>query len=83
MSDHFITIPHFAERVDASAKTAKRIVESAGLPTFRIGGQLRLRESDVDGYLEGQRIEPATPAETSLKTLVHAAVERAKKRRES
>lgn len=82
MTNHFITIPTFAARIDASPKTAKRIVKSAGLPTFPIGGQLRLRESDVNAYLEGQRIEPTIP-ETNLKTLVHAAVERVKKRRAS
>ena len=82
MTDRLIRIPDFAAKIATGTKTAKRIAAEAGLPMFRIGGQLRLRESDVTAYLDGQQIEPTVPA-INLKTLVHAAVERAKKRRAS
>lgn len=80
--DRYTTIASIAARIESSTKTAQRILTAAGVPIFRIGGQIRFRAADIDAYFESQKIEPSVP-EVSLKTLVHAAVERAKKRRAS
>lgn len=65
-----------------SPKTARRIAEHDGIPMYRIGRSLMLRQSDIDQWIEGKRLTAAHET-NPMKDLVHRAVERARKRRAS
>ncbi len=54
-----MTMPAFGDKIGGRcAKTAKRIAIKEGLPLYRIGGTVMVKEVDVTAWLENQRIEP-------------------------
>jgi len=82
VSDRLITLLAVAVVLACSQRTVRRLIAKGDLPVYRVGGGLRVRESDVRAYIESHRIE--WPAERSgLKSLVARAVQRARERRAS
>jgi excisionase family DNA binding protein len=82
VSDRLMTLLSVAVVLSCSQRTVRRLIAQGDLPVYRVGGGLRVRESDVGAYIESHRIE--RPSERSgLKALVARAVQRARERRSS
>ena len=48
-----LTLKEAAEALRLSTRTVQRMVKSKELPSFKVGGQWRLRESELQKWLEG------------------------------
>lgn len=46
-----LTVPEAAERLRVSEKTVRRLIDGAGLPALRVGGQIRLDKSELESWL--------------------------------
>jgi len=45
-----------AERLDVSEKSVRRCIERGELPAYRIGGQIRIGEEDLQNFLRSCRM---------------------------
>jgi len=48
-----LTLRETAELLRVSRRTLQRMIEGKKLPVFRVGGQWRVRESQLTKWLEG------------------------------
>lgn len=48
----FLTVAEVAELLRVSTMTVYRLIKSGELPAARIGKSYRVREDDIDAYLE-------------------------------
>ncbi len=55
-----LTAPQCAERLGISPKTLRNLYRCGQLPSIRIGGSVRIAESDLEDFL--QRNRQAAPA---------------------
>lgn len=46
-----------AEQLGVQVKTVYVLIHERGLPAFRLGRTLRVKEQDVERWLEGQRVQ--------------------------
>jgi len=51
-SDDFLTVAEVARRLRVSNMTVYRLINAGQLPAARIGKSYRIRDADVDVYLE-------------------------------
>jgi excisionase family DNA binding protein len=49
-----VSITDAAMYLGVSADTVRRLVRGGAIPHARIGNSIRIRRSDLDGYLDGQ-----------------------------
>ncbi|MEM9034342.1 MAG: helix-turn-helix domain-containing protein [Actinomycetota bacterium] len=49
-----------AERLGVTPRTLYRFIDEGQLPGYRMGRVIRLKQADVDAYIETCRIEPGT-----------------------
>jgi len=49
-----------ARRIGITPRTLYRFLDEGGLPAYRFGRVIRLKQSDVDAFIETCRIEPGT-----------------------
>jgi excisionase family DNA binding protein len=49
-----------AESLGITSRTLYRLIDEGRLPAYKLGRVIRLMQSDIDGYLESQRIEPGS-----------------------
>ncbi len=49
-----------AKRLGVTARTLYRFIDEDGLAAYRFGRVIRLKQSDVDDYIETCRIEPGS-----------------------
>ena len=49
-----------ARRLGVTPRTLYRFIDEGGVPAYRLGRVIRLKQSDVDAYIEQCRIEPGT-----------------------
>ena len=49
-----------ARRLGVTPRTLYRFIDEGGVPAYRLGRVIRLKQSDVDSYIEHCRIEPGT-----------------------
>ena len=49
-----------ARRLGVTPRTLYRFIDEGGLPAYRLGRVIRLKQSDIDRYIETCRIEPGT-----------------------
>lgn len=82
MTDRLLTILAFAEYICASMRTARRIVQSGEIVSYKVRGRVMVKFSEVERWLEAHRLERANE-KSDLKTLVQLAVQRARERRAS
>jgi len=54
----YLKIPELARRLDVSEKTARRYIKAGVLPSRFIGGAFRVKEEDLERYVEAARYEP-------------------------
>ena len=57
-----LTIKDVAERLTVSERTVRRLIEDGSIRASKIGGQLRLKEDDVELYVNQQVVSPWPPA---------------------
>lgn len=56
----YITRQQAAERLAVSLRTLDGIIQRGGLPAYRLGSRLiRLKDSDIDAYMDGRQVAPA------------------------
>ncbi len=49
-----------AKRLGITTRTLYRFINEGGLPAYRMGRVIRVKQADVDAFIEGSRIEPGT-----------------------
>lgn len=51
----FLTIGQVLSYLNVKSRTVYRLIKAGELPAIRVGRQWRIRRSDLDAWLEGQR----------------------------
>lgn len=49
-----------AKRLGVTPRTLYRFIDEGQLPAYRFGRVIRLKEDEVDGFIDSCRIEPGT-----------------------
>jgi excisionase family DNA binding protein len=49
-----LTLPEAAELLHVSTRTLQRMIRRKDLPAFKVGGQWRVRESQLTRWIQGQ-----------------------------
>lgn len=49
-----------AKRLGITTRTLYRFINEGGLPAYRMGRVIRVKQDDVDEFIERSRIEPGT-----------------------
>jgi excisionase family DNA binding protein len=63
MSDEtFLTTDEVLEYLQVNLRTVYRLISAGKLPAVRVGRQWRLRRSDIDAWLDTQRVRTTRPA---------------------
>lgn len=60
MTDTLLTAAEVADTLRVSTMTVYRLIRSGELPAVRVGRNYRVRERDLDAYLESQVVDPAS-----------------------
>ena len=50
---HLLTLDEAAEVLQVSKRTVRRMVDQKEFPAFKVGGQWRVRESEVAKWIQG------------------------------
>ena len=50
----FLTVQEVADMLRVSSMTVYRLIKAGDLPAVRVGRSFRVRDTDVDGYLESR-----------------------------
>ena len=56
--DRFLSLAEVAKRVRVHRLTLTKYIERGDLKAYRIGAVYRLRQEDVDDWLERSRVQP-------------------------
>ena len=57
VGDRLLTVGEVAETMRVSNMTVYRLIKAGELPALRVGKSYRIRESEMERYLEGRRVE--------------------------
>ena len=49
-----------AKRLGITTRTLYRFINEGGLPAYRMGRVIRVKQADVDEFIESSKIEPGT-----------------------
>lgn len=49
-----------SRRLGINTRTLYRLVDEGQIPAYKFGRVIRLKESDVDGFIESSRVEPGS-----------------------
>jgi excisionase family DNA binding protein len=60
MSSTLLTAAEVADQLRVSTMTIYRLIRRGELPAVRIGRNYRVRAEDLDAYLAGQVVDPAS-----------------------
>ena len=62
-----LTVQDVADAMKVSEKTVRRLIKRGDLAAYKVGerGQLRVKECDLEGYLEAQRVEVGSRREAN------------------
>ncbi len=63
VQSEYFTLKEIAERLKVSERTVWRWVHSGALPAIKLGQQWRIRDDDLDEFLEARRAQPKPPQE--------------------
>lgn len=58
MNDKLLTLQEVAEKLRVSKLTVWRYTDNGSLPAFKIGRALRIKNSDIDKFIESRRKQP-------------------------
>ena len=59
-ADDWLTLKDAMQRLGISRDLCYRLIDEGGLPAYKIGRVIRLRENDVESFLETCRVVPGT-----------------------
>ena len=59
MSGEILTLKEVAEYLKLAEKTAYRLAADGKLPGFKVGGSWRFKESDIEKWIEEQKLNCA------------------------
>src|SRR4026209_7856 len=70
IDETFLTTEEVLEYLQVNLRTVYRLIKAGKIPAVRVGRQWRFRKTDIDGWLDGQRLRgsersPVTPAHGS------------------
>ena len=51
-----LTIDEVRNHLNVSISTVRRLVRDGALPAYRVGGRLRFKLSEVEAYVDAQRV---------------------------
>jgi excisionase family DNA binding protein len=51
-----------AERLGVVPRTLYRMIDEGAIPAYKMGRVIRVKESDLDAFLEGTRVQPGSLA---------------------
>ena len=57
--DRLLTVAEVAATMRVSNMTVYRLIKAGDMPAIRVGKNYRIRESDMDRYLEQRQVEGA------------------------
>jgi excisionase family DNA binding protein len=57
---HWLSTNDSARRLGITTRTLYRFIDEGQLPAYRFGRVIRLKQADVDTFIEACRIEPGT-----------------------
>ena len=57
MSDEILTLPEVAQLLKVAEKTVYSMAQKGQLPAFKVGGQWRFKRTDIDAWIEQQKLE--------------------------
>jgi excisionase family DNA binding protein len=60
MAPTLLTVSEVADMFRVSSMTVYRLIRNGELPAVRVGRSYRVREDDLQAYLEAQVVDPAT-----------------------
>jgi excisionase family DNA binding protein len=55
-----LTAAEVADQLRVSTMTIYRLIRRGELPAVRVGRNYRVREADLEAYLDGQVVDPAS-----------------------
>ena len=55
---HWLSTKEASSRLGMTLRSLYRFIDQGELRAYRFGRVIRLRESDLDGFIESRRIEP-------------------------
>ncbi len=58
----WVSTAEASERLGVTLRTLYRLVDEGRLPAYKIGRVIRIKEDDVEAFLENARIQPGTLA---------------------
>lgn len=58
--NRFMTVAEVAQLMRVSTMTVYRLIKAGDLPAVRVGKSYRIRETDINGYLDSRYIETGT-----------------------
>ncbi len=61
----FLTLQEVAEWLGVSSKTVSRLILNGKVPAMKVGGLYRIRLTDIEEYIERQRVLPHAKSKTS------------------
>ena len=66
-----LSVQEVAETIKVSDKTVRRLIKRGTLTAYKIGarGQLRIKENDLEQFVESNRVEVAETAQTNTKLM--------------
>jgi excisionase family DNA binding protein len=56
----WLSTPEAARRLGVTPRTLYRFIDEGQLPAYRLGRVIRLKEGEVDTFIDSCRIEPGT-----------------------
>lgn len=54
----WLSIPQVQEVLEVSEPKAHRLIEEHGLPAYRIGGRIKVREAELQDWIDSKKIIP-------------------------
>jgi excisionase family DNA binding protein len=67
-----LTVRQVAQRLALDDSTVRRLIQRGKLTGRKLGGCVRVREEDLEAYLEASKITAATPTPTPPRPRVQA-----------
>jgi len=56
----WLSTPAAAERLGITPRTLYRFIDEGQLPAYKFGRVIRLKQTDVDAYIDSCRVEPGS-----------------------
>ena len=57
---HWLSTAEAAKRLGVTSRTLYRFIDEGHIAGYRFGRVIRLKQTDVDSFIESSRIEPGT-----------------------